>query len=237
MWNVADYVRLRTGGDDPALDEIAERGAFRGKRVLDLGCGPGRATRALAERHGARATGVDASAEMVAAARAHVPDDVEVVEARAEELPFADGAFDAVVAQFVVHLLDRPRAFAEARRVLCPGGAFFVKTEDPATMDGYWAVPLLPSYLAVERSRFPAVDVLERELRGAGFASVEIFHRTVPRELSRAEAIERLTSRAHSTFGLLPPGELEEGIRHAPDVLTDPVRYTLHLVIAIATRA
>jgi hypothetical protein len=36
MWDVADYVRLRTGGDDAALDEIAERGALRGKRALHL---------------------------------------------------------------------------------------------------------------------------------------------------------------------------------------------------------
>jgi ubiquinone/menaquinone biosynthesis C-methylase UbiE len=236
LWDVDDYIRLRSGGDDEQLDEFAQRHSVRGKRVLELGCGPGRAASALALRHGARVTGLDASQTMLAAARDHVPVGVELVEGRAESLPFADEAFDAVLANFVVHLLDRPRAFAEARRVLAPGGVFVVKTRDPTTVHEWWATPLFPSCEQLERDRFPAERELVDELRESGFTETTAEYIEVGREFSRGEALEKLRSGAYSTMRLLPPDELRDGIRRAPHALDDPIRYTLTLLRVEARR-
>jgi ubiquinone/menaquinone biosynthesis C-methylase UbiE len=230
LWDVADYVRLRSGGDDRQLDEFARRHAVRGKRVLELGCGPGRAAAALASRHGALVTALDASPAMLAAARERVPDGVELVEGRAESLPFDDERFDAVLANFVVHLLDRPRAFAEAFRVLVPGGVVVVKTRDPATVHDWWASPLFPSAERIERNRFPGGRQLVDELEAAGFEGATVERIDVPHEVSRAEALERLRSGAYSTLRLIPADELEDGIRRAPHALDDPIRYTLTLL-------
>lgn len=233
LWNVDDYVRLRTGGDDAGLELFAERFVRPGTRVLEVGCGPGRGAAALASRHGALVTGVDASPEMLAAARDFVPDGVELVEARAEALPFADGAFDAVLAQFVVHLLDRPRAFAELHRVLSEDGVLWIKTSDPDRLGGHWLARPFPSVTAIERARFPDEAALRRELEAAGF-QVEFERREIGRRFSKAEALERLRARAYSTVALLDEQELREGLARAEQVLEDPVEYDLTLLFAIA---
>jgi ubiquinone/menaquinone biosynthesis C-methylase UbiE len=102
-----------------------------GSTVLDIGSGPGHVAGALAEV-GAAVTGIDFSARMVEVARRHYPQDT-FLEANAEQLPFDDASFRAVVSNFVVHHLARPDVvFREVCRVLEPGGSFaFVVFERP----------------------------------------------------------------------------------------------------------
>jgi len=233
LWNVADYLRLRTGGDDPVLEEFARRHHLAGVDLLDVGCGPGRAAAALAERYGAVVTGVDASAEMLAAARELAPS-ITFIQGFAEDLPFADRSFDFVVSNFVVHLLERPAAFLEVRRVLRPGGVYWIKTEDPDTLPDYWAAPLFPSLVELETARFPGEIRLREELAVAGFPSLLVQRRRLEQVFSRDAAIEKLMSGAYSTMRLLPPEELAEGIRLAPELLPDPVRYQLVFLIVEA---
>jgi SAM-dependent methyltransferase len=233
LWSVEDYLRLRTGGDDPGLELFAERFVRPGTCVLDVGCGPGRGSAALAERYGAVVTGVDASPEMLAGARTLVPAGVELVEARAEELPFADEAFDAALAQFSVHLLDRPRAFAELRRVLRTDGVLWIKTSDPDRIESHWLARPFPSVPAIERARFPDESSLRRDLDAAGFEA-EFERREIGRHLSKAEALERLRTRSYSTVALVPEPERTAGIAWAERELEDPVDYDLTLLFAIA---
>jgi SAM-dependent methyltransferase len=98
-------------------------GVRDGQRVIDVGCGPGALTTELVTRLGPSAVAaVDPSAPFVAAARARNPG-VDVVQASAEQLPFPDRAFDAALAQLVVHFMSDPIAgLAEMARVTQPGG-------------------------------------------------------------------------------------------------------------------
>src|ERR1700751_172459 len=90
-------------------------------RVLDVCCGPALVTGAAVAR-GAIAAGLDFSPAMLAIARAAQPH-VEFSQGDAEALPYADGAFDAVVANFGLHHVPHPTAaLAEMHRVLAPGG-------------------------------------------------------------------------------------------------------------------
>jgi len=85
-------------------------GVREGQRVLDVGCGPGALTEELVARVGpGSVTAADPSPPFVAAARARHPG-VEVVQAPAEQLPFPDRAFDATLAQLVIHLMSDPVA-------------------------------------------------------------------------------------------------------------------------------
>jgi SAM-dependent methyltransferase len=105
----------------PQLADLAGVGA--GQRALDVGCGPGALTTELVGRLGAEAVAAaDPSEPFVEAARRRHPG-VEVAVAGAEDLPFADGAFDVSLAQLVVSFMSDPAAgVAEMRRVTRASG-------------------------------------------------------------------------------------------------------------------
>ena len=94
-----------------------------GMRALDVGSGPGALTAALAERLGeARVAAAEPSEPFAEACRARLPG-VQVVAASAEELPFADDAFDATLSQLVVNFMPDPEAgVRKMARVTRPGG-------------------------------------------------------------------------------------------------------------------
>src|SRR5918999_514741 len=90
----------------PQLADFASVTA--GQRVLDVGCGPGALTAELVRRLGpAAVAAVDPSEPFVAAAQERHPG-VHVERAAAEQLPFGDQAFDAALAQLVVHFMADP---------------------------------------------------------------------------------------------------------------------------------
>jgi SAM-dependent methyltransferase len=98
-------------------------GVHPGQRVLDVGCGTGALTGELVTRLGAASVAaVDPSRPFVAAIAERYPG-VEVREASAGALPFPDDAFDATLAQLVVHFMNEPVGdLIELRRVTRPGG-------------------------------------------------------------------------------------------------------------------
>jgi SAM-dependent methyltransferase len=108
----------------PLAPQLADFAAVAaGQRVLDVGCGPGALTAELVVRLGpAAVAAVDPSEPFVAAARDRYPE-VSVQRAAAEQLPFEDQAFDAALAQLVVHFMADPVAgLRELGRVTREGG-------------------------------------------------------------------------------------------------------------------
>ena len=232
------YEALR-GADDPAgferlYESIVRCAGLRaGEQVLDIGCGTGRTAAALAGSYGARVVGVDPSPGMLAEARAK---GVEAYEGSAEALPFADACFDMVLMQLVVQHLDRGRAFAEAVRVLRAGGRLVIVTTDPAAFPRFWLAQLFPSYVEVERARFPEPERLEGELVEVGFTTAQTTRLEEIRRFSRDTALAKLRGRYASTFDLLPAGEYEAGLERATRDLPDEVEYVLRLAIVVGQR-
>lgn len=114
----------------PAM--VALAGQVSGRRILDAGCGAGPLSAALCDA-GAHMSGIDASAGMLALARQRLGEQADLrVGDLSEPLPFADGAFDDVVASLVLHYLrDWGPTLAEMRRVLRPGGRLIASVQHP----------------------------------------------------------------------------------------------------------
>jgi ubiquinone/menaquinone biosynthesis C-methylase UbiE len=117
---------LRPGGLE-LTDRVVDLARLpRRARVLDVGCGSGATVAHLADRGGLTPVGVDASPAQLARARAARPD-LDFVAGRAQDLPFAPGSFDAVLAECVLSTLpDASAALSEMVRVLARGGCVVV---------------------------------------------------------------------------------------------------------------
>jgi len=103
---------------------LASLGDLRGKRVLEFGCGHGMAAVVLAKR-GARVTAFDLSGGYLDEARGRARANrvtIDFLKANGEFLPFADGTFDCIWGNAVLHHLDLAKAGREIRRVLKPEG-------------------------------------------------------------------------------------------------------------------
>jgi len=155
-------------------------GDLDGRRVLDAGCGGGLVARELAAA-GAEVVGVDRSRGSLGVARRAVGTRFAPAQGRLERLPFAAGAFDAVVAADVLeHLPDLPAAVAELARVLAPGGSFVFDTVNRTFWSWFTGVFGLERVLRMvprgthDWRLFIRPAELDRLLRRAGLEPVEV---------------------------------------------------------------
>jgi SAM-dependent methyltransferase len=127
------------------------------RSVLNVGAGAGSyepADRAV--------TAVEPSAAMRAQRPPHLP---PAIDATAERLPFADGAFDAAMATFTVHQwADLEAGLAELRRVT--RGPVAILTCDPELVRRFWLDDYAPAVLAAEARRYPALTRIGAALGG-----------------------------------------------------------------------
>lgn len=121
--------------------------------LVDIGCGPGPATRALAPQF-KEATGLDPSAGMIAAARSLPnPNAIRFEISSAEELghdldpPIAFGSVDLITAATCAHWFDMPRFWSRAAQMLKPGGSVAIWT--PAMLSVH---PSTPNHVAVQKA-------------------------------------------------------------------------------------
>ena len=124
-----DYAKHRAGFPPRFFDEIRARNiGLPGQRALDLGTGTGTVARGLA-LGGAKVTGLDPSEPLLEQARAldrETGVSIDYVVAKAEDTGLPGPSFDVVTAGQCWHWFNRPRAAAEAMRLLRPGGALVI---------------------------------------------------------------------------------------------------------------
>ena len=186
---------------DPYARDLARRSrALAPASVLELAAGTGVVTRYLADDLAPEATIVatDLSEAMLAeAASRDIGRAVDWVVADAMSLPFADANFDLVVCQFgVMFFPDKPVAFAEARRVLRPGGVLlfnvwdgieandFVGVVETALAEFFPGDP--PTFMAELPHGYHSAERIQHDLELGGFSQPAVFETLVAE--SRADS-------------------------------------------------
>jgi SAM-dependent methyltransferase len=173
-------------------------GDVRGRRILDMATGTGRAALALAQR-GAIVTGVDASREMLGVAWARAADmglSVEFAEGDAHALTYPDRAFDDVVClRMLMHVPDWRTALSELCRVSRRRVVFdFPALGSAATLQVLWRRAALSIGRKVEAYRVFRFNDVVRELDRHGFRVASVHKQFVlPIALHKAIGSKRLT--------------------------------------------
>jgi ubiquinone/menaquinone biosynthesis C-methylase UbiE len=180
--------------------------------VLDLGCGTGRFTPALARTFGGPVYGIEPSTQMrdIAVRSAHPG--VTYLAGRAEDMPLPTASCDVVLMYLVFHhVRDRVAAVAEIRRVLRPGGRVLMRSTFADRMPDLWWHRFFPRVVEIEKEMFPAVVQVEQAFSRAGLRVLSL--ETVRERFadSMAESAARLRLRAISTFEYLTEQEIAQG--------------------------
>jgi ubiquinone/menaquinone biosynthesis C-methylase UbiE len=171
-----------------------------GARVLEVACGTGAATAALldAAPAGAHVTATDLSDDMVRMVKDRFDDNrIAVQTADGTDLPFGTSSFDALVCAFgVMFYPDRMKGYAEAARVLKPGGTFALSVWDSHERNPYAALthetlghlfPENPPMFLTVPFGYYDTDAIAAELEEAGFTEILISRR--PRQSKAPNAV------------------------------------------------
>lgn len=178
-----DYARYRASYPDWLFERLMRRGLARpGMRALDLATGTGYLARGLAQR-GLTVTGLDVSADMMAAAKALDEAQglrIDYAVGKAEETGLPSGEFDLVTVACAWHWFDRPKAGAEILRLLKPDGWLVICSQDWLPI-GENLVARSEALVQRYNPKWPygGLDGMKpgfvRDLRKAGLRSIESF--------------------------------------------------------------
>lgn len=138
-WMAGDFGVVAKTISGAAQDFLTRLAVAPGTRVLDVACGTGNTAIPLAQQ-GAHVTGVDIATNLLAQARERAAaDNLQITfdEGDAEQLPYPDQSFDAVISMFGAMFAPRPALVAsEFARVLKPGGRLAMANWNPASFSG-----------------------------------------------------------------------------------------------------
>jgi SAM-dependent methyltransferase len=243
-----DYATHRAGFPDSLFDRLAAHAVMmQGAAVLDLGTGTGTLARGFARR-GARVTGLDPAAPLLEQARkldAQAGVRVEYRVGRAEQTGLPSASFDIVAAGQCWHWFDRPRAAAEALRLLRAGGRLIHAHLDwlplPGTVPHATEALILehnPSWSAANGTGLHGENLAD--LSVAGFTGIETFSF----DLAIPDTHESWRGRIRASAGIGASLPVEKAARFdaahaallAERFRAEPLQVPHRLWVALATR-
>lgn len=185
--------------------------------MVDLGCGTGRFTAALADAFACAVTGVEPSGSMLEIAQHTLSDNARITlkEGSAEKIPLPDSCASLVFMSQVYHHLSQPEhAVAEVSRVLGPGGYFAIRNATLETHDSAnlpW-LRFFPEAEQLEKARIPTRDQLIKTVTQTGFKLVE--NTTIRQEFARSpdEYAAKIGQRGLSALVLLSDEAFAAGL-------------------------
>lgn len=181
--------------------------------ILDLGCGTGRYSLALADYFDADVDAVDPSEKMLVQARRRPHPRVRFRRAPGEKLPLDDGSIDVVfISMSFHHFNDRPATLREVHRVLRPGGSVCMRAGTLEQISTYPYVPFFERSAAINESMLQSAGETVSLFEQGGFEFVS--HELIRSEVAAdwTEYVGRLAHRADSVLASLTDDEFQAGL-------------------------
>lgn len=203
--------------------------------VLDLGCGTGRFSQALASRFAADVVGVDPSAKMLqqALAKPHNPR-IRYALGCGEEIPLRSRSVDLVFMSMVFHHFKSSGLVArECGRVLRDGGLVFLRAGTLEEISSYPYVPFFPGSMPIMERTLVANRVLRDTFESAGLRTIKIGVLVQQVAATYAAYADRIAAGGDSVLAELDPFEFDAGLEalraHAarvdPKAVTEPIDF------------
>ena len=205
--------------------------------ILDLGCGTGRFSEALAAHFDAEVIGIDPSQKMLDQALRKLRDGrVRYQTGRGEAIPVPNDSVDLVfMSMSFHHFTDQKLVARECRRVLRDGGVALLRTGTRERISSYPYVDFFPASIPIMENLLPTVTFLREVFESAGFSTVnsDIVAQEIAPDL--ATYAEKLSAGADSVLAQLSPTEFQKGIEalraHAASVSAKPVSEPLDVLV------
>jgi ubiquinone/menaquinone biosynthesis C-methylase UbiE len=218
--------------------KIAAEGKLgKGKKLIELGCGTGRWTIALAERTGCEAVGLDRSPEMLAKAREKDREGlVRWMEGDCERLTVERESYDcALMVLMMHHLEDHLGTFRGVLKTLKPGGVLLIRQ---GTLEDVLTDPIhrfFPEVVTIDRKRTPFRAEIEYWLTRAGFDPVRVEILKQHTYATNMRMLEEIQKKVASALRLIDDEAYQAGLarltahlrRHTDDPSLRDSQFTL----------
>ena len=184
-------------------------------RIIDLGCGTGRFTGALARHFDADVLGLDPSQKMLRQARQKTGDErVTYRHISGERIDAPTGSIDLIFMSMVFHHLPDPAQTArECHRVLRPQGCICIRNGTVDAIDTFPKVRFFPGSRALMAAQLPSRRRVEAVFEGAGFRAT--VHEIIRQETAPdwTEFARQMRTRADSTLAGMPDDDFRAGTK------------------------
>ena len=181
--------------------------------ILDLGCGTGRFSEALAAHFDAQVFAVDPSKTMLEQARSKQVKRVSCVLGSGESIPLDSNSVDLIYMSMIFHHFRDPRLAArECRRVLRDGGTAFMRTGTQERIPSYPYVPFFPASRPIMQEVLPTSSFIQDVFVAAGFrlVTLDVITQTIaPNHMVYAD---KLATGSDSVLAQLSQDEFQAGI-------------------------
>jgi ubiquinone/menaquinone biosynthesis C-methylase UbiE len=205
--------------------------------ILDLGCGTGRFSEALADHFNAEVVGLDPSTKMLDQARTKQRDRrVRYELGRAEAIPLPDDSVDLIFMSMIFHHIEDPvLAARECRRVLRDGGIAFLRAGIRDRISSYPYVEFFPESRPILEDTLPSAAKIREVFESAGFTTVNTDLITQQIASDYGAYAEKIAAGADSVLARLSPNDFQAGMEalqsHAAHAGDKPVSEPIDIFV------